>query len=1073
MFTNFKFPWILNPESRFGYAWHKIFYFTLCLVLYTYPINLIRPRIPEWFIFFSFWVDLAYAFDLGVSLCTAMKKRGNVTTTFYVLLFERFKSFTFILDLMSTIWIEDLAEIVGFSQYYFTLQFNRLIRIYRLFYGVYLKWEISKDPGLDIMRNLILTNIAVVVIMGHVVYELHSHLPSLSLHYFFGDQLCEKFPNVTCDEVSPFTGVTVLWYFEQIYNEYEPTNLTDVYAGTVVAYIGFCFATFLRCKYISYLFLRHKHITKYQQFVTAFVDFYKCYRINRDLLKRINRYLICHWKYHKGVEIIYQNSLRNEPIEVYYKAQVEVAQKIIGQCRSFQHANPLLIRELAYKAKFLILPRNAIIYSFGNQCKNVTWIVEGYVKVEQYNDNGELVPSYMTGGLMMSVCAVFFSKPSLQAYTAYTECEVLYIPVNDFIEVYKRFKFEYSFLITCKTEYGPEFDTMFRNNVLKHKDYQSAMRSRIQSTRMSMMTTSKVLVGFEENRSLPFEGIFWGEPETRFLRAWLVFRTVIVGLSIMSASCLGGIGAVFRWTFAKISAFCDCIAWIDIIIKLFLYYYDHRGILITSKRKCFFNYISKGFILDIIGVVPVYQIIQLFMTQTISIDNCLLMNTICRFAHIYILFACFEYVGDLPTVNIAYIMILKWQIVNILIVFGASHYLMVNCVNFVFDEDMELIDIQRRNDCWMPKYLHQPTKLNPSQLHLIFAESLSLAESGMMKMNFGRFIINRENLGVGMLLIGIGLIIWFISCFSVTLLVLSYQGDVAYRQDVYHLETFLTSERVEKKLIQRVIAHLRYYWLRTKGSNVQEMMTDRVGILFRQDINYSFYHKTFIILDTILGGGEMMQRNLAGAAIQGFFLPDYDIFREMDLVSNVCIVHRGRVHIWQQGKRLIVLSKGDIFGQLQGTKLRPIRVTATSAEMVDLLYIDVQMFQSIITDKIRETIAKNPQHKKDFLATAKLYIENPYDTVQYLIRGCKTIKLPWSKGPCENRNRTWYSRWLFLTWFIGPCASSIIVLNFTLLPEWSILWFRFYIVLYVLDIIHLAQMVSEFLTIGFTRLMGE
>lgn len=376
MFTNFKFPWILNPESRFGYAWHKIFYFTLCLVLYTYPINLIRPRIPEWFIFFSFWVDLAYAFDLGVSLCTAMKKRGNVTTTFYVLLFERFKSFTFILDLMSTIWIEDLAEIVGFSQYYFTLQFNRLIRIYRLFYGVYLKWEISKDPGVDIMRNLILTNIAVVVIMGHVVYELHSHLPSLSLHYFFGDQLCEKFPNVTCDEVSPFTGVTVLWYFEQIYNEYEPTNLTDVYAGTIVAYIGFCFATFLRCKYISYLFLRHKHITKYQQFVTAFVDFYKCYRVNRDLLKRINRYLICHWKYHKGVEIIYQNSLRNEPIEVYYKAQVEVAQKIIGQCRSFQNANPLLIRELAYKAKFLILPRNAILYSFGNQCKNVTWIVE-------------------------------------------------------------------------------------------------------------------------------------------------------------------------------------------------------------------------------------------------------------------------------------------------------------------------------------------------------------------------------------------------------------------------------------------------------------------------------------------------------------------------------------------------------------------------------------------------------------------------------------------------------------------------------------------------------------------------
>lgn len=32
----------------------------------------------------------------------------------------------------------------------------------------------------------------------------------------------------------------------------------------------------------------------------------------------------------------------------------------------------------------------------------------------------------------------------------------------------------------------------------------------------------------------------------------------------------GGIGAVSRWVFTMISAFCDCIAWIDIILKLFV-----------------------------------------------------------------------------------------------------------------------------------------------------------------------------------------------------------------------------------------------------------------------------------------------------------------------------------------------------------------------------------------------------------------------------------------------------------------------------------------------------------------------
>lgn len=37
---------------------------------------------------------------------------------------------------------------------------------------------------------------------------------------------------------------------------------------------------------------------------------------------------------------------------------------------------------------------------------------------------------------------------------------------------------------------------------------------------------------------------------------------------------------------------------------------------------------------------------------------------------------------------------------------------------------------------------------------------------------------------------------------------------------------------------------------------------------------------------------------------------------------------------------------------------------------------------------------RNPQHKNDFLATKYVTLENPYDTVKYLLRGRKMIKLP-------------------------------------------------------------------------------
>lgn len=42
----------------------------------------------------------------------------------------------------------------------------------------------------------------------------------------------------------------------------------------------------------------------------------------------------------------------------------------------------------------------------------------------------------------------------------------------------------------------------------------------------------------------------------------------------------------------------------------------------------------------------------------------------------------------------------------------------------------------------------------------LYAESLNLAQSGLMKMNFGRFHIDRENLGVGISLFVLGLVYW-------------------------------------------------------------------------------------------------------------------------------------------------------------------------------------------------------------------------------------------------------------------------------------------------------------------------
>uniref|UniRef100_A0A2H1VVY2 SFRICE_007402 n=1 Tax=Spodoptera frugiperda TaxID=7108 RepID=A0A2H1VVY2_SPOFR len=1055
MFTNVSFPWIMNPVSKFGFVWHRIVFITVMMVLCVFPPNLVKREIPSWFTFFTLYTDTIYGIDIAVSLFTAVKTEDSVTSTFSTVLFERFKSFTFMLDILSSIWLEDLAYIVGAPQYYYTFQFNRLIKIYVLFYGIYLKWDIRRNPLVDVCRKLLLINFTFIVLTSHIMFELTNYMPQLTVTYFFGEVLCSRTVKVDCVEMNPVTGVLINWAFEWTFCEYVAMNLWDTYVGIVISFLSYLIFVYCRSTLVSYMYLESRVLSSYRRFVSNLKKYYQHYSIHVDLLRRLDRYFICHWKYYQGHDVISSNSMIEEPIEIYWKAQGEVAQRIISKSITFTHADPSLIKELACMARFLVLPKNTIIFMFGNQVKNVTWIVQGFVKVESHDEKGEIVETYYGPGTLLSIAAVYFGKES-----------TIYIPINIFYDIYKKYTLEYEYLQNCVKEFTPMVDEMFRNYLLHRRDYQQKLRDRINSTRMSMTSTAKVIPELQQNRSLPFEGDFWGDPESAFMQTWLMFRTVVVYVSISSAAVLGGIGAVSRWVFTMISAFCDCIAWIDIILKLFLAYHDDRGIIITNTKKCFVNYITKAFILDLIGVIPVYEVLKALLSAEIDDDTSFLINTVCKFAHIYILFAYFQYISDLPTVNGTLINIVKWQLVNSLLVLGASHYFMVVCVKFEFNErNMDLLSVTLRDTCWMPDVMTMPFNLSWNDLHLIFAESLSLAENGMMGLNYGRFLVDSRNLGVGLCLFVIGFIFWCISCHALTLLVLDARGDFLFQHAVNQLDRFLTSERVEDSIIQKAMQHFRYCWVRTKGIQLNQLTNEGIGVVFRQDLNYFFYKKTFSILDTIIKGGEAMQRQLASVSTQAFFLGGHDIIRENDLVTYLCVVHRGKVVLTKKNRKLIVLTKGDIFGQLLGTRKRPIRVTATAEDKVDVLYIEINAFQSIITEEVRRTIMRNPQHKNDFLATKYVTLENPYDTVKYLLRGRKMIKLPWNDFPVEGYHGTWYSNFLHLTWFVGPFITTVCVNSFVVLPTGHNLWYRVYIVLFICDVIHLANFIADFYSI--------
>ncbi|KOB64583.1 hypothetical protein OBRU01_23987 [Operophtera brumata] len=295
-----------------------------------------------------------------------------------------------------------------------------------------------------------------------------------------------------------------------------------------------------------------------------------------------------------------------------------------------------------------------------------------------------------------------------------------------------------------------------------------------------------------------------------------------------------------------------------------LSYYDDRGLIVTDKMWCVFHYLTRGFCLDVIGALPWFEVLRGVPSEHIDDDTTMLMNTVCKFAHLYIILGYFDYIGDAPNV-IAFFKILKWQLVSILVMFGTSHFLVYHCVDYTFDAKLNLVGMARRNECWLPKFLELQPEPTVGQLHVILKWQL------------------------------------------VSILVMFGTSHFL----VYHC------------------------------------------------VDYTFDAKLNLV--------GMARRNEC-------WLPK---FLELQPEPTV-----EQLHV------------GCIFGQLNSASNHPVRVSAISDGYADLLQIHVKQFQGIIDDEIRKHIAQNPQSKDDYMATKKHIVEDPYDTIQYILCGRKTIKLP-------------------------------------------------------------------------------
>ncbi|KAI8436587.1 hypothetical protein MSG28_010114 [Choristoneura fumiferana] len=673
---------------------------------------------------------------------------------------------------------------------------------------------------------------------------------------------------------------------------------------------------------------------------------------------------------------------------------------------------------------------------------------------------------------MLGFGSVFFEKNSLLTTVTLTECEILYIGRNEFYHILKRYPKEWSHIEHCTNRFKTAFYDLVKVNMDKYSHH--AQQGRKESEYVEAHITKKItrklnaaeVVQKTTETTMPIEPPYkkpkrkWNNPESKLMKYWMPIRAVSVVLFIVLTSVQGGCGAHYRGIIKPFTLSCYVLSYIDMILKCFMGYYDDRGIVIYSPLKCTLNYLSHGFILDVIAVFPWFRYIQNVPKVKLDHDWELLINAICKFARVHLLLGYFNYLADNPMVHVAIIVIIKWQVTLLLLMLIVSHYLILTCAKFEWD-DAYSVNVTRRDTCWLPPYVQFDQYPNTHQQHLLFGESFSLTQSAFMRIFMGMFRINRKDFTLGAVLFSLGIVYWCVCCYSLVYLTLSLRGSTLFQHAVTSLSKFLHAERLEDELIQRSLAHFSYWWKRTKGIAIENLRSKTLSVIFSQDLNYFFFKQTLGTgLDSLLKGGEQIQRELACTGVQFYYLPGWTIMREQDLNPWVYVVHRGKVVITQDGKTLAYLTKGSIFGQIDGVGHRPVRVSAHTVDHVDILQIPAKAFQDNIDDEVRANIRNNPQSQQDYMQVKKSFKENPYNTVRYLLRGNKIIQLPWMQEPVEAHSNAWYNRWLALVWVIEPLCSAAIVLMLNTLPLdllHEMLW-----VLLILDLIHLAYLVSEF-----------
>ncbi|XP_022907180.2 uncharacterized protein [Onthophagus taurus] len=927
------YPPILQPESIFLSGWNVFMALFSSIIFIGYPcLILFCNQINETTLAIIYVLTtLACCWDAFVQSTTAVRTKVALLSNVSEIIYYRLRSFTFLIDIISTVPLCMFFYVVNRDTSYRILiiaEAHKLLKVYRI------SFVFKNIEGLKYRHNNILVQLKVFLIFFFLCY----YTAIIFFYVICGDDIC---PDLRYETLKLATNLTEQSVLLQLYSSaavflgnmnhvdiviYMNANLMPLVM--LLQFIYIFVSVFVLC-YVSIIYAGKQNIEyKYKEFVLTLDTIMKDFKIKKDLQMRTKTYLRTQFLYDKGLRLVIPHlKQRNMSVNLYSITNQVMFGNFLSHTLLFGLCDDRLIWDASKRLSVIIYAKGEVISYVGQISTRLFMIQQGFCKVH-------LTGRILNPGECFCVIETCLQKPIQYTVIAETDCKILSLSIEEYTRLCVKF---------------PDFENIINETLNLVTQDNLSLLEITYNVREYFIIESKIDVPsthvfnlkhmLKEQQKRTIRYLFLSfflmrvtfSANGNFIFYWEISRMIFA----YSTFLLSGLSTLATTTMFYILLFLDITSWIDLYFRLHVCYFNDCNIEVSHPVKTATHYLKNGFLLDLIASFP-FDYLGFDETKTyLRVNRILQLHRPLRFvAHINSYNISRSKIYDMVRF-VSFIIISLFYISNIgqYITCGAiSDKSQTNCaINNWILENFNKSNV--RDDI--------KQKVVSVLFAVTYFTSISLTTAYPTTMTEIIFLS-------AVVICGQMVFTWI----TAKLIANSFykRTDLTqYQEEMKELRLMVSDKQVDKNIKNEIVNHFENMWKKTKGKKIISVLSVLQSIV-KDDLLYEMFGVSLRESSIFKNAPIGFFKSLVQCARYEVFVHKGILYHVNDVHGNIFILLKGTIDIiGPDFNKFSILYPGSIFGNLDTCKESRQTLMMVASGNVEVLKITSSDFHGVVS----------------------------------------------------------------------------------------------------------------------------